>query len=160
MFLLAQLVMSNTDRVNQTPPAQNFMVETKDGSAANGFGYDQLVIDRDGSGQFHLVAQVNGFDTRFLVDTGADIVALTVDDAQKLGLFVDRHDFEPVTKTASGIGYGKRVRLDRIEVGGTRLSNVDGVIIDGLSVNLLGQSVLRRLGKVELSGDRMTIHHQ
>jgi predicted aspartyl protease len=34
---------------------------------------------------------------------------------------------------------------------------VSAVVIRGLPVNLLGQSVLRRLGSVQLSGDRMVI---
>ena len=38
--------------------------------------------------------------------------------------------------------------------------NVDAVVVEGLPTNLLGQSVLRRLGKVELSGDRMVIHKE
>lgn len=124
------------------------------------FDPDTTVIDRDRTGQFHLVAQINGEATKFLVDTGADVVALTVEDAQRIGLDVNDRSFQPILKTASGVGYGAPVQLELVEVGETALSGVDGVVIEGLGVNLLGQSVLRRLGKVELQGDRMVIHHQ
>ncbi len=118
----------------------------------------EMVLRRDSSGQFSLVAQVNGEDVTFLVDTGADVVALTVEDAQQLGLDVDPESFEAVGQTASGIGYGTPVRLERIEVGGEQFNDVEAVVMDGLTTNLLGQSVLRRLGRVELQGDRMVIH--
>ena len=118
---------------------------------------DALLLRRDHSGQFHLDADVDGIGVNFLVDTGADIVALTEDEAAELNLNVSPGDFEPVMQTASGVGYGAPVKLDQIEVAGTTLRNVDAVVVRGLSVNLLGQSVLRKLGAVELRGDSMVI---
>ncbi len=119
---------------------------------------DVLELHRDSTGQFNTVAQINGDDVSFLVDTGADTVALTVDDAQRIGLDVDTASFMPIGRTASGVGYGMPVRLDRVEIAGEQFRDVDAVVIDGLDTNLLGQSVLRRLGRVELRGDRMAIH--
>ena len=118
---------------------------------------DALLLRRDRSGQFHLDASVNGNSVTFLVDTGADVVALTEDEAAELNLNLSPGDFEPVMQTASGVGYGAPVTLDEIEVAGMTLRNVDAVVVQGLSVNLLGQSVLRKLGGVELKGDTMVI---
>lgn len=126
-------------------------------TTAQGNG-EALVLQRDSSGQFRLTGQVNGDDVTFLVDTGADVVALTVEDAQALGLDIDPEQFEPISRTASGVGYGMPVQLDRIEIGGEEFSDVEAVVIDGLGTNLLGQSVLRRMGRVELRGDEMVIH--
>ncbi len=117
------------------------------------------VIDRDASGQFYINVLVNGEEVNFLIDTGADAVALTVEDAERIGLDIDPESFEPVSQTASGIGYGAIVQLDRIELGSDEFRGIDAMVIDGLGTNLLGQSVLGRLGKVELQGDRMIIHH-
>lgn len=114
-------------------------------------------LRRGASGQFHLTARVNGDDTEFLVDTGADVVALTVDDARRLGISVDPANFQPLMRTASGTGRGALVELRSIEVAGHEFQNVTAVVMEGLEVNLLGQSVLRRFGSVELSGDRMVI---
>ena len=119
---------------------------------------EALMLQRDSSGQFRLTGQVNGEDVTFLVDTGADVVALTVDDAQALGLDVDPDQFQPVSRTASGIGYGMPVQLDRVEIGGEDFRDVEAIVIDGLGTNLLGQSILRRMGRIELRGDRMVIH--
>jgi aspartyl protease family protein len=117
-----------------------------------------LVLRRNAGGQFHLTAQVNGEDVDFLVDTGADVVALTVDTAELLGLDVSREGFAPIGRTASGVTDVKRIRLERVEIDGRQFRNVDAAIVQDLSSNLLGQSLLRRLGGVELRGDRMTIH--
>jgi aspartyl protease family protein len=116
-----------------------------------------LTIDRDDSGQFHVVARVDGQDATFLVDTGADVVALTVDEAERLGIHVQPGDFEQNMQTASGVGNGARVNIDRLELDGEEFSKVHAVVVEGLQENLLGQSVLRRLGNVQLSGDRMII---
>ncbi len=126
------------------------------GSAISG-GSRALVLERDGSGQFHLDAGVNGQSTQFLVDTGADLVSLTPEDAERLGVPVDPNGFRPILRTASGRGLGERVKIGRLTIGGRSLFDVDAVVAQGLGVNLLGQSVLRRLGKIELSGDVMRI---
>jgi len=118
---------------------------------------DELVLQRGNQGQFHLTAQVDGQDAEFLVDTGADMVALTVAEAERLGFSVDRESFRPLTQTASGTGYGTVVRIGTIEVAGQDFHDVQAVVIDGLPVNLLGQDVLGRLGSVSLEGDRMVL---
>ncbi|OYW16075.1 MAG: hypothetical protein B7Z39_02670 [Novosphingobium sp. 12-64-8] len=120
-------------------------------------GGGSTVIERDGGGQFHVSAEVDGQEVRFLVDTGADLVALTEADAARLGLSPDPGSFQPTLRTASGTGYGAPVRLERMSVGGRDLDDVEAVVVRGLSVSLLGQSVLRQLGSVTLEGDRLLI---
>ncbi len=116
-------------------------------------------LTRDSSGQFHLTAQVNGQDTRFLVDTGADLVALTESDAEELGFNVPEGDFQPIMQTASGVGYGAPVMIDELTLGESTYRDVEAVVVRDLGVNLLGQSVLRRFARVELKGDQLVIRH-
>ena len=166
MFTIAQIVTHQTpDRFGSAPEPTHHSTNPwaldapKPNSAAApaaGPG-EPIAIARDGSGQFHVDAQVNGQDARFLVDTGADTVAIGEDEAQRLGIDLAGADFQPIVQTASGKGLGARVTIDRLTIGGTDLGAVSAVVIRGLPVNLLGQSVLRRMGKVELSGDRMVI---
>jgi aspartyl protease family protein len=114
-----------------------------------------LTLKRDSSGQFHVTAQVNGESVKFLVDTGADIIALMPEEAEALGLEIG--EMQPIMQTASGVGYGALVTIDEIEVAGTVLHNVDAIVAQDLPVNLLGQSVLKQLGGVEMKGDRMVL---
>ncbi|WP_296677515.1 TIGR02281 family clan AA aspartic protease [Novosphingobium sp.] len=120
-------------------------------------GSNAMVLERDGSGQFRLTATIDNEDVSFLVDTGADLVALTEDTANRLGLLPPEDEFQPVMKTASGTGYGAPIMLETVEVGGERFRNVEAVVMKGLQTDLLGQSVLRRMGGVELQGDSMVI---
>lgn len=124
-------------------------------SAQSSDGSGAVAIARDKTGQFRVDGAVNGEDANFLVDTGADVVALTVEEAETLGLEVG--EMQPIMQTASGTGYGAPLTIDEIEVAGTVLHNVEAVVVQDLGVNLLGQSVLRRLGGVEMKGDRMVI---
>ncbi|MEP7222356.1 MAG: TIGR02281 family clan AA aspartic protease [Novosphingobium sp.] len=120
-------------------------------------GEGRTVIDRDDSGQFRLNARVNGHDTRFMIDTGADFVALTVGSAQDAGLPVDTAAFQPITRTASGTGNGATYTVEDLEVAGKTFHNMQVVVVEGLQTNLLGQSALSQIGRVELRGDRMVI---
>ncbi|MBC2669725.1 TIGR02281 family clan AA aspartic protease [Novosphingobium piscinae] len=121
------------------------------------FAGESLVIPRDASGQFHVDLVVNGAPARFLVDTGADVVALTEADAERAGLVVDPASYRPILRTASGEGYGAPARLDRLAIGQVELRDVTAVVVKDLGTSLLGQSALARLGRVELSGDRLVL---
>ena len=149
MALLAAFFAPGSGEAKLEAAAATKLAADPDGEA--------LQLRRDSSGQFHLNAAVNGSDVEFLVDTGADVVALTEEEAQGLGLGLSPSDFEPMMQTASGVANGARVRLDEIEVAGMALHDVDAVVVQGLGTNLLGQSVLRQLGGVELKGDKMII---
>lgn len=130
--------------ISHTPPGASHPVEPK-------------VLVRDRSGQFHIDLDVNGRNTRFLVDTGADLVALTPETAQSLGLNISAGDYQPVLRTASGTGMGAPVTLDSVELLGRRMDHQRAVVAQGLTENLLGQSVLREIGRVELKGDTMVL---
>lgn len=118
---------------------------------------ETVEIARDGQGQFHLDVDVNGAPVRFLVDTGADVVALTADDAERLGLQPDESAYRPMLQTASGTGMAAPVEIDRLTIGGRELVGVAAVVVPDLPVSLLGQSALRQLGSVTLKGDRLII---
>jgi aspartyl protease family protein len=152
----AYVALSSRAEMNTLEAERPSAAASRPGAKVTSSG-DELVLERNGGGQFHLTAQVDGQDTEFLVDTGADTVALTVDEAERLGFPIDRDRFVPLMQTASGTGYGTFVRLGTIEVAGGDFHDVEAAVIDGLEVNLLGQSVLGQLGEVRLEGDRMVL---
>src|ERR671913_1996463 len=61
-------------------------------------------LERSSSGHFYTHAKVNGQLVRFLVDTGATGVALTVADAERVGIDVNPASFEIVGEGAAGPG--------------------------------------------------------
>lgn len=117
-----------------------------------------VVLDRQADGHFYAEGSANGLGVRFLVDTGASVVALTDDDAQRLGLFWNPNELQNVGRGVSGDVMGKPVRIAELHVGGLAAYDVQAVIIpDSLDVSLLGQSFLSRVGNVAISGDQMTL---
>jgi len=122
-------------------------------SVGNGHASRELVRDRNG--HFYAEAQVNGARIRFLVDTGASVVALTREDAQRAGIAFG-------SERARAIGAGGEVEvipvtIDRIALGPLEAREVRGAVADNLPVSLLGQSFLSRVGSVEIRGDRMVL---
>lgn len=117
----------------------------------------ETVLVREDSGHFLTVADVNGEPVRFLVDTGADVVALTTEDAKRAHVFFDTAKFETVGRGASGDVRGQQVRIAELVLDGKRASDVEAVVIEGTPVSLLGQTYLRKMASVHIEGDRMTL---
>ena len=101
--------------------------------------------------------RVNGQRVNFVVDTGATAVALTVADARRAGLEFNPARFANIGVGASGPVRGQFLRLDRVEVAGREARRVQGAVIEGLTVSLLGQSYLSELEEVSLRGDTMVL---
>lgn len=115
------------------------------------------VLDRADNGHFFTVADVNGEPIKFVVDTGATEVALTQDDARRAGIKFDPGQFDVVGTGASGAVRGQEVELEDVVLDGKRVSGIHAVVLDGLTISLLGQNYLRRLDSVAISGDKMTL---
>lgn len=118
----------------------------------------EVILTRGSTGHFFTRAKVNGKPgVKFIVDTGASIVALTIDDAEKLGIPVDPSKFSVIGEGASGAVRGQRVVLDLVDVDGIRVEKVSGVILEGSSLSLLGQSFLGSVDQVSIAGDYLSL---
>lgn len=107
-------------------------------------------IAKGADGHFWAEADVDGRRVRFLVDTGASAVALTVEDARRLGLHPAALNYEYGVQTASGQARAARIQLDSIAVAGARVDDVEAFVIEsGLETSLLGMSYLGRLSRFE-----------
>lgn len=107
-------------------------------------------VAKAGDGHYWAEADVNGTRVRFLVDTGASTVALTLADAQRLGLQTDKLDYDRSVVTASGQTRAAAVTLGEISVAGARMNDVEALVIEsGLESSLLGMSYLGRLASFE-----------
>lgn len=148
--VLAGLVIGLAWPSDDDSPASN--VAVSDGERR------ETVLEREANGHFYTHAKINDSElVHFVVDTGATVVALTVDDARRLGISVDPSEFTVVGEGASGLVRGKDVMLKSVEVDGKRVENVRGVILEGSRLSLLGQAYLSRMGEVEMSGDYMVL---
>ncbi|MEA3047108.1 MAG: aspartyl protease family protein [Sphingomonadales bacterium] len=110
---------------------------------------------RAADGHFYADAMVNGAQVHFLIDTGASMVALTPADAQRAGIALPA---ERVTaRGAGGTIEVAPIVIERIAIGPLEARGVSGAVARELPISLLGQSFLERVGRVEISGDRMVL---
>ncbi|HEX5264669.1 MAG TPA: TIGR02281 family clan AA aspartic protease [Phenylobacterium sp.] len=113
-------------------------------------GAPEATVRKSEDGQYWAHGQVNGADVRFLVDTGASAVALTPDDARKLGIDLSTLDYGYRVVTAGGSTRAAAVKLASVTVAGARLDDVDALVIEkGLDTSLLGMSYLGRLASFQ-----------
>lgn len=115
------------------------------------------VVERAASGHFLAVADVNKQPIRFIVDTGADTVALTLDDARTAGVPFDPSQFEVIGKGAAGYVRGQEVRIAELVLDGKRATDVRAVVMQDSDMSLLGQTFLRQIDTVRINGDTMTL---
>jgi len=115
-----------------------------------------VTLAADPRGHFFSEGSINGQPMRFLVDTGATMIALPASDATRLG--IDYHKgLQGQTRTAGGVVTVYKVTLDSVRLGGIEVSGVDAVVIEqGLDIALLGMSFLNRLD-LRQEGRTMTL---
>lgn len=106
----------------------------------------------DGLGHFVTNAQVNGRTIDVMVDTGASIVALTWEDAERAGIYVRPSDFTHRVNTANGLARVAPITIDSVSIGGITVRNVKGAVSEPGKLNgtLLGMTFLGRLSRAEL----------
>jgi aspartyl protease family protein len=102
-------------------------------------------LSADANGHYMADGTVNGTAMRFMVDTGATVVALPARIARQAGISLLNVPHVSV-QTAAGPTEAYQVKLDTISVGALTLHNIDAVVIDrGLEGPLLGNSFLSRM---------------
>lgn len=104
-----------------------------------------VVLPADSRGHFVTDGAVNGTHIRFLVDTGATLVAIPAAQATRLGIDY-RKGRRAISQTANGPVAFYRVTLDSVTLGGVTLTAVEGAVHEspGLDIALLGMSFLNR----------------
>jgi aspartyl protease family protein len=120
-------------------------------------GTGSVALVADSRGHFVTTGTVNGMPLRFLVDTGASMIALSVDDAKRAGVNYLAGARGQV-QTANGLATVYMVKLDAVQVGEILLNNVDAVVVasDKLPIALLGMSFLNRM-EMKRAGDTLTL---
>lgn len=121
-------------------------------------GEGDVAIRRSSDGHFRVTATVEGARIRFLVDTGASLIALSPKDARAIGFDTDKLQYGLRIQTANGTAWSAGVSLGEISVGPIRTRNVRAAISrSGLSESLLGLAFLNRLSGYEVRGDTMIL---
>ena len=126
--------------------------------------FSQTTIKMEKQGSVYLVpCKVNGLDLNFIFDTGASDVSISLTEASfmiKNG-YLSKDDIIGTEhyKIANGeITEGTKIVLKEIQFANLSLYNVEASIVHNIDAPLLlGQSVIRKLGKIQLDGNKLTI---
>jgi aspartyl protease family protein len=146
----AEAVIS-LSRDHSGPPLRQAeaQIVTPPADAAPAVGQPASIAKSD-DGHYWAEAAVNGEEVRFLVDTGASAVALTPDDALRLGFDPKTLNYSFTVTTASGQARAAEIKLNTVAVAGAEVDNVDAYVIEnGLKQSLLGMTYLGRLSQFE-----------
>jgi aspartyl protease family protein len=125
------------------------------GKASEGGG-KQIVLTAQSGGHFYSQGTVNGKTTRFLVDTGATLVALDQYEADRLGI-----DWKAgqrgMSRTANGDTPIYRTTLPSVRIGDVQVYGVEAVVTPTpMPYILLGNSFLSRF-QMKRENDVMTL---
>lgn len=115
-------------------------------------------LRKEGDGHYWASARVNSMPVKFLVDTGASLVALTRQDARRIGVNTDKLQRNAEVRTAAGRVMAATTTIDEITIDGVTVRNVSAVVIDeGLEHSLLGMSFLNRLERWDVTPTAIVI---
>jgi aspartyl protease family protein len=117
------------------------------------------VLDAHADGHYYARAEINGRPLDVMVDTGATMVALTYEDAERAGLRLRPSDFTARVGTANGVAAVAPVTLDRVTIGRITVRNVQAAVTERgrMDKTLLGMSFLSRLERVDISSGRLLL---
>jgi clan AA aspartic protease (TIGR02281 family) len=115
------------------------------------------------NGIYVMPCKVNGLNLKFIFDTGASAVSISLTEALFMikNEYLSQEDLRGATyhELANGdIEEGTKVILNKLEIGNLALTNVEASIVHSLDAPLLlGQSALSRLGKIQFDYSNNTL---
>ncbi len=127
-------------------------------------GESQTVIEMEKyNGVFVMPCKINGLSLKFIFDTGASDVSISLTEA----LFMLKNGYlsekdligTEYYRIANGdIQEGTKIILKEIEIGNLKLFNIQASIVHSLSAPLLlGQSALSKLGNIQFDYNKNTL---
>ena len=119
----------------------------------------KAIIRSDRRGHFVTDIEIEGKRVRAMVDTGATVVALRYEDAERMGLIRSGDKFNRQVSTANGYARAMAVRLNRVDVENVTIYDVEALVMERgrMDMNLLGMSFLRRLSRFEVRPDHIVL---
>ena len=121
----------------------------------------RTVLKANKQGHFLTRAYINNKPIRVLVDTGATMIALSYDDAKRLGLKPKSSDFTKPVSTANGRTYFAPAKLKSVRIGKAEERNIPASIAPKgmLNITLLGMSYLKELKRFEISDGKLILEN-
>lgn len=122
-------------------------------------GRTEVVLHKSRGAHFEANVAVDGREINMLVDTGASSVALSYEDAMRIGIDPESLRYTQLIMTANGQARGAPVRLGQVAIGPIIRSNVQAIVTEPgrLGQSLLGMSFLGTLHSVLIQTDELRL---
>lgn len=119
----------------------------------------RIVLGVAEGGHFLTMGSINGHAARFMVDTGATSVAISMADANRMGLrYLNGRRI--LTQTANGVAPAYQMTLDSLRIGDVEVGGVEATIVQAnMPFVLLGNSFLSRF-QMRRENDTMTLERR
>ena len=116
-------------------------------------------IEAERNGHFNTEADINGRSIPVMIDTGATMVVLSYEDAERAGLLLSDKDFTRSVSTANGVARVAPVTLDRVSIGNITVRDVPAAVAESgrLRTSLLGMTFLSRLSRFDMRSGRLVL---
>jgi aspartyl protease family protein len=154
LYAVGIRLLPQPDTTAPVPAAATSASEQARGAVPNA-----LVFHANPQGHVVVDALVNDAKVRFMVDTGATTVALTLKDAAVAGFGRGDLVFSMKTSTANGVGRAAPVRLRELRIDQLHVDDVEAVVMENLNISLLGQSFLTRIDGYEMRDGMLTLNY-
>jgi aspartyl protease family protein len=116
----------------------------------------RIVLSAGPGGHFISGGQINGASVRFLVDTGATDVSMSIQEADRIGLQYEAGQ-RITLSTANGAVQGYQVHLDTVRLSGVEVYNVEAIVAPtSMPYVLLGNTFLTHF-QLRQENDSLTL---
>lgn len=122
-------------------------------------GIQEVVLHKSIGGHFAASVAVNGESVNMLVDTGASRIALSYEDAERLGLDPANLAYTQTILTANGEARAAPLTLDEVAIGPIVRRDVRAMVTEEgkLGQSLLGMSFLSTLDFLQMRTDELRL---
>ncbi len=117
-----------------------------------------LIINLSQDGHFYMNLEINGMPMRFMIDTGASDIVLSLNEARRIGIDPRALNFNRPYQTANGQVWGAKVILKEVTLGNVKFYNIAASVNSSdMGISLLGMSFLRQFKRYEFYRDKLIL---
>ncbi|NTG07728.1 TIGR02281 family clan AA aspartic protease [Rhizobium rhizogenes] len=122
-------------------------------------GGQEVILHKLSNGHFQAQVMINGQPIDMLVDTGASSIALSREDAERVGIIPENLTYSMTMITANGRARAAPVELGSVAIGPIVRRDVKATVAEEgmLDQSLLGMSFLETLGSMQMQTDELRL---
>ncbi|MDK4703699.1 TIGR02281 family clan AA aspartic protease [Rhizobium sp. CNPSo 4062] len=122
-------------------------------------GGQEVILHKRSNGHFEARVMINGQPIDMLIDTGASTIALSQEDAERVGIIPENLTYSQTVLTANGRARAAPVELGSVAIGPIKRRDVEASVAEAgrLDQSLLGMSFLETLGSMQMQTDELRL---